>query len=276
MDILNIKCLDDEHMYVENLFKKYNYKTYQKKILNSKDVLYFSDPNDTPDVYHLNYSDKKLNENRYPFWKAGLNRKMTLQQYENNLPWDKVYLKMFKKFYDILYKYDVKIFPIFGNLLFIVRDNSLLKKSGNDDIDIGIKIEDVEKFIKFCIPDLKKEFTMLISTYKNRPFVKMWEYKINAFAFDIFILSHDIFNDFDIKYINNFKVYIPKTYDAFLRKIYDNYMKPGEVHANLNNDNKLLKSFGSAIIKGDKKEKKRKKKKNKKKKKKKKKQIKNK
>ena len=133
----------------------------------------------------------------------------------------------FKKFYDILSKYDIKIFPIAGTLLCCVRENLITWQNRADDIDIAIRIEDVEKFVKFCIPELKKKFCFLVSICKFKPFIKFWEFEMNTSpTIDLLIITNKNYTNNFTKYIDNFKIYIPRNYDKILKKLYGQYKIP--------------------------------------------------
>ena len=68
---MNIKSYKDEFSLIDRIFKKYIYIPISKNITNSKDCYYFNTPNDTLESYHLNYKDKNLNKNKYPFCECG-------------------------------------------------------------------------------------------------------------------------------------------------------------------------------------------------------------
>ena len=144
-------------------------------------------------------------------------------------------------------KYDIKIIPVWGSLIFTIRNNSLFKIDEYDDVDIGIHIKDFEKFVKYAIPDLKKEFTILIRNYPNQAFAKVWDYNNQKYHIDIEIVSNNIFNELDIKYVNDFELFIPKKYDVLLKKIYGNYMTPYKVNKGIHGGSpihrKLLKCY---------------------------------
>lgn len=241
VDYIDTSYINSEEELVD--FKKKVYEKYLDVIdpdkiqSKSKDIFYFSSHLDwEQDKYHLNYKDKKLNEGKYPFWECGLNKIQSFKDYHNNEPYYKFGLREFKKLYDILKEYNIRFVPLSGTLLFPIRDNILLPRNKSDDFDIGILLEDYEKFVKLCIPKIKKHFSIWI---KRDEFCKgdgtyaihLYQWKFMKTFADILIVSHEYFYDCKEIEVDNFKLSIPKNYEHFFNMSYSNWKVPMNEHS---------------------------------------------
>ena len=209
-----------------------------------------------------------------------LSPKLNKQDVEDLKKGQLILTNMLKTVDKICRKHNIKYWCGAGTLLGVVRHNGWIPFDG--DIDIGMTIDEYDKFKKVINKELPKEY-VFEDKPKNKPCSKIRHlfshYKYtsgtpnydedNGLQIDIFLYKEDLENNnilkrtagipwkwdkkdiFPLKedYFEDIKVYIPNNSDLYLKTQYKNYTKMPEIKKRYPHEGKINPMNGSSKMK---------------------------